>query len=211
MDRVRIKVCGLTNDRDYRMACELGADWAGFLFHPGSPRFIRPESAGRVIARGGPGFATLKVGVFVNESIPRVREIFERTGLDIVQLHGDEDPAYCRALGLPYWKAVRIKDASSLEEMTRYGSSTFLLDAHAAQFYGGTGRSIDLSVLRTALGAGRRIIVAGGVSAATVPRLLALRPYGLDACSSLEESPGQKSPEKMREFFQAVHGGREET
>ncbi len=204
---VKVKVCGLTNFADYRIACDLGADWAGFIFYQKSPRFIAPERARRVIKRGR--FSVVKVGVFVNEPIARVREVFYQAGLDIVQLHGNEDPAYCQALGLPYWKAIRVKGLSSLKEMENYSCETFVLDAWAGISYGGAGKAIDFSVLQKALGMERKIIVAGGVSVETVEQVISLRPYGVDVCSSLEECPGKKSEQKMREFFCAINKWRE--
>lgn len=204
---VKVKVCGLTNFADYRIACDLGADWAGFIFYQKSPRFISPERARRVIKRGR--FSVVKVGVFVNEPIARVREVFNHVGLDIVQLHGDEDPAYGQALGLPYWKVIRVKGLSSLEEMENYSCETFLLDACAGISHGGAGKAIDFSVLQKALGMERKIIVAGGVSVETVEQVISLRPFGVDVCSSLEEYPGKKSEQKMREFFQVINKWRE--
>ncbi len=199
---VKVKICGLTDRRDDALAGELGADYAGFVFHEKSPRFIDPSAARKLVRSGG--HSVVRVGVFVNEEISRIKDIYEYVGLDLVQLHGDEDPAYCESLSLPYWKVIRIRDASSVDEMMRFRAGTFLLDSYSERAYGGTGKPADRTLLRRAMESGKRIIVAGGVSVLNVEEIVRMRPFGVDVCSSLEERPGRKSARKMREFFHKI-------
>jgi phosphoribosylanthranilate isomerase len=200
---VKVKVCGLTKWLDYTLACELGADYAGFIFYEKSPRFIDPAAARNIIRKGK--ISTVRVGVFVNEEISRVKDIYEYVGLDIVQLQGDEDQVYCKTLSLPYWKAIRVKDISSLEEMERLGCDTFLLDCFSKNSYGGTGKPIDRAFLQKAMESRKKIIVAGGVSVLNIEEILQLKPFGVDVCSSLEEYPGRKSAQKMKDFFEKIN------
>ena len=204
---VKIKICGITNERDLRLTQELGADYAGFIFHRPSPRYVEPDRVQAMIRGARTAARSISfVGVFVNEDIPTVRSIFEECGLDIIQLHGDESPEYCRELGLPHWKAIRMKDASSLLELDRFPGSTFLLDAFAEGSYGGCGRRIPADIAQKALGLGHRVLIAGGISVDNLAETLALRPFGVDVSTSLEERPGKKSEKKMRAFFQIIQG-----
>jgi phosphoribosylanthranilate isomerase len=198
---IKIKVCGLTNLQDLRLAEELGADFAGFVFHRPSPRFVEPRLVQDLI--GQSSGKTAHIGVFVNEMIDTVRRITAECRLDIVQLHGDESPEYCAALGLPFWKALRIRDMSSLAALERYGPGIFLLEAFVPGAYGGTGHCLDLEIARRAVASGATIVLAGGICAENLAAAVALRPWALDLSSSLEEQPGKKSAEKMRCFFSA--------
>ena len=126
MAKLKVKICGMTRAEDYREAVNLGADYVGFIFYSKSPRYIVPEQAAE-LCRTAPSKPHATVGVFVNESLERVREIYHTAGLDIVQLHGDESPEYVENLGLPVWKVLRIKDAASLDAMQGYSCETFLL------------------------------------------------------------------------------------
>jgi indole-3-glycerol phosphate synthase len=204
---IRVKICGLTNREDLRLAKELGADYAGFVFYSKSPRRVDPARVKEMIRemKAGSGAHPAFVGVFVNESLSRVRRIFGECGLDIVQLHGDETPEYCLKLGLPYWKAVRLKDESSLLELDRFPGSTLVLDSFTEGHYGGSGRTLSLDLAKKALDRGCRAIAAGGISVENLREILALNPLAVDVCSSLEEEPGKKSEEKMRAFFQKIH------
>ena len=203
---IRIKICGLTNEADLRWTQELGAEYAGFVFYPRSPRFIAPRRAREVIRRTRADGAkrTSFVGVFVDDDIRKVRRIYAECGLDIVQLHGHETLSYCRELGLPCWKAVRLKDETSLRELAAFPGLTLLVDAHVEGSFGGSGRRLPLDLVRIALAGGQPIVVAGGVSAASLPGIWPLHPFAVDASSSLEERPGKKSEHKMREFFEKI-------
>jgi len=197
---VRLKICGLTNAPDLRLADELGADYVGFNFSRTSPRFIEPGRAAYLIQSRTPG--ARRVGVFVNEAIGTVRGIFEECRLDVAQLHGDESPDYCRELGLPFWKAVRVREPdAALREIERHRDAVVLLDARVDGRYGGTGISFDPEVARRAIADGAKIVIAGGIGPDNLERTAALEPFALDVCSTLEQYPGKKSEEAMKRFF----------
>jgi phosphoribosylanthranilate isomerase len=212
--RVRIKICGLTNAEDAILAGESGADFGGFVFHPPSPRAVDPAGAAKIVrtvrSREKRDSRRMSfVGVFVNEDPENVRRIYKECGLDIIQFHGEETPEICRAAGLPFWKAIRAKDESSIAEMEKYPGAVILVDAFRKGMYGGTGLSLDPVLARRAMAAGRRIVLAGGVSSENLREILALHPWAVDVSSSLEERPGKKSEAKMKEFFRIVHEWRD--
>ncbi|MCP4218546.1 MAG: tryptophan synthase subunit beta, partial [bacterium] len=204
---VKIKICGLTDKEDYKQAVALGADYTGFIFYPGSPRYIDKYGARAIVA--GEGGSHKKVGVFVNESAEKVREIYDYVGLDLVQLHGDESPEYCESLGLPYWKVIRVKDKSSLDTMDLYKCRVFLLDTFSPAQYGGTGKVFNPDLARGAIEKGNAIVVAGGISPENIAEISALMPYAVDVCSGVEREPGKKDMEKMKRLFAAARPQRD--
>lgn len=204
----KVKICGITNVEDYLAAASLGADFIGFVFYRPSPRSISPLLVKYLSGRFS--FPVKKVGVFVNEDRENIRRTYEETGLDIVQLHGDESPDYCLKLGLPFWKVIRVKDRKSLDQMSRYHCRTFLLDTYREDCPGGTSMTFDWKIAREALKKELQIIIAGGIGSENIEEVASLRPYGVDVSSSLEEYPGKKSLEKMDRFFsiirRVIHG-----
>jgi phosphoribosylanthranilate isomerase len=201
---VRIKICGITNLEDARLAADMRAHALGFIFYPKSPRSVRPEVAREIIDNLPPFIMT--VGVFVDEEAAMVRGIAETAGLDWVQLHGKESPEYCRSLGRRVIKGFRIKDPSSLALLPDYRGSVqaFLLDTYMAGTAGGTGETFDwaLAIRAGELGP---IILAGGLTPANVaPAIQAAQPAAVDVASGVEAEPGKKDPEKLKKFFEAV-------
>jgi len=200
--RPKIKVCGITNVEDYLDVVRLGADYVGFIFYTGSPRNVDVEQVMKISRRALLG-RHLKVGVFVNETMEKVREIYRLAELDIVQLHGDESPRYVAQLGLPCWKAIRVQDKSSLAAMSRYKCDAFLLDTYKKDIYGGTGETFPIDIAVEALKCGRPIILSGGISAANIGNLsrTAGTFHAIDINSTVEETPGKKNKQKLETFF----------
>ena len=189
-----VKVCGITNREDALAAVEAGAGALGFNFYPKSPRYIVPAEAAAISASLPAG--VLKVGVFVNE--PRVVEIVNEAGLDIAQLHGDETEV---PPGVRVWKAFRVNEQFRLEDLESFPAEAFLLDT-PTEFYGGSGHTFDWS---RAQGASRRILLAGGLDAENVGTAIRMaQPWGVDACSRLETSPGRKDHSRMARFIAAA-------
>jgi phosphoribosylanthranilate isomerase len=193
---VILKVCGITNQPDADAAIAAGATAIGFNFYPKSPRYLAPESAGRLSTPGA-----LRVGVFVNEPAARIAEIARQAGLDVAQLHGDESPAEYPA-GIAVWKAARVSADFDFSQLDDCPADALLLDGPAAELYGGAGLSFDWTL---ASGARHRIIVAGGLDASNVARAVSLaQPWGVDSCSRIESSPGKKDHIKMTDFLHAA-------
>ncbi|MGA8571570.1 MAG: phosphoribosylanthranilate isomerase [Desulfobaccales bacterium] len=201
---VRIKICGITNPEDARLASELGADALGFIFHPASPRRVAPGAAREIIRQLPP--LVLSVGVFVDEEAAVVRELAARLGLDWVQLHGRESPEYCLSLGRRVLKGFRIENESSLGALAAYRDAVqaFLLDTYKSGQAGGTGETFDWRLARRAQEFGP-IVLAGGLTPANVAQAIEVaRPQAVDVASGVEAAPGKKDPEKLRDFFDEV-------
>ena len=199
---VRVKLCGLTRLEDVLLGVELGVDAFGFNFIEDSPRRITPAQA-RDLCAAVPPF-TSRVGVFADQ-LPRVMEATALlAGLTCLQLHGDEPPESCRSIALPWYKAHRVGEDFQPESVSRYRSSTCLLDAYEPGRKGGTGTTFDWSVARLT-SAYARVIVAGGLTPVNVGDAIATaRPYAVDVGSGVESAPGKKDRRLLREFMQRV-------
>ena len=194
-----IKVCGITNLDDARAAVENGATALGFNFFPASPRFVTVEDAGRVIASLPD--TVWKVGVFVNMAPEQVAEAARTLGLDVAQLHGDETAAQFPR-GIRVWKAVRVDGEFRPDALAAYPAEAILLDSGAGGLYGGSGQTFDWS---RAAESRLKIVLAGGLEADNVARAIEqARPWGVDACSRIEASPGKKDHTKMAAFLKAA-------
>jgi phosphoribosylanthranilate isomerase len=200
---VRVKICGITDLDDARAAIESGADALGFIFFAGSPRYLPPESAAKIIAQLPP-FVT-KVGVFVDAPVSVVLDIARATGIDTVQLHGSEAPSMCEELGatgLKVIKAFRVKNATSLDELVKYRVSAFLLDSFVPGQLGGTGAKFNWDLAVQAKQFGTQIILAGGLDSENVSDAVSkVAPYAVDVSSGVEISPGNKDIDKVRTFI----------
>ena len=211
---VFVKICGITSIEDARAAVEAGADMLGFNFYRPSPRFIEPDAAREIIralraeTRSEPG--VIMLGVFVNESVENVIRIAERSGLDGIQLHGDETAEYCRELKQHQpkrfaIKVVRSNGAVDFPDLGLYTADAFMLDAYDSDLRGGTGQTVDWTLAREAARRLPRLFLAGGLSPENVAEAIStVRPYAVDACSALEVSPGKKDHARVREFVAAV-------
>ena len=198
----RVKICGITSAEDALAAVEAGADALGFVFVPGTPRLVHPETAERIVA-GLPPFVTA-VGVFVDQPLEEVLRIAARCNLQAVQLHGDEPEAFSRRIPLKVIKAVRVREAPDLRPIGTYPAHAFLLDAFVEGQAGGTGTPISWDLAVQAKGHAP-IILSGGLRPETVGLAVRrVRPYGVDVSSGVEMRPGRKDHQKVREFIAAV-------
>ncbi len=208
---VRVKICGITNWTDARLAVKAGADALGFNFYSKSPRYIEPNEA-RLIATRLPRRVFL-VGVFVNASEDEVVRVARNVDLNAVQLHGEETLADVQALSesYPVIKAFRVRRGFSGARLARYSSATaFLLDGFDARRRGGTGRTFNWSVAKAARKHGA-IIVAGGLTPENVAiAIRQARPFGVDVCSGVESSIGKKDPELMKALMREIEITRKE-
>ena len=200
---VIVKICGLTNVTDALAAAEAGADALGFILHGPGPRLITVEAAAGIIRQLPPAVA--KVGVFVDAPEDLVMSAIRSCGLNLLQFHGKETPEYCLQFGVMSVKAFRIRDAASLEELTRYSTDAWLLDAYTADRPGGTGERFDWDLARQAQQRGRPVFLAGGLTPENVAEAVRqVQPYGVDVSSGVELSPGKKDPQKVKAFVVAA-------
>lgn len=196
-----VKICGITNLDDARASVEMGARALGFNFYPSSPRYLDPAAAARITALLPAGI--WKAGVFVNESPARVLEWMRVAGLDVAQLHGTEAPGDLPA-GVRVWKAFRVDQDFSPAAVAPYSVEAVLLDGPAESLLGGAGKTFGWEIAR---GLAPRVIVAGGLDASNVALAIErAQPWGVDACSRLESSPGVKDRKKLAAFLKAALG-----
>ena len=203
--QVKIKICGMTQLKDALFAIEQGADAVGFIFYKKSPRSTTMKTVRDIILKLPPLAGT--VGVFVDETVERVNKVADYCGLDMVQLHGDESPAFCRKIHRRVIKAFRVKDFQSLKKLQKYSVSGFLLDTFSDNLHGGTGKTFDWNLVLPAKKIGP-VILAGGLTPSNIRQAVSqVRPYGVDVCSGVEKSPGVKDPEKVRAFLTNIRSG----
>lgn len=188
---------------DANAAVNAGADAIGLVFYKASKRNIS-AAQGCEIVNSLPAFVTV-VGLFVNASAQEIRTTHAAVGFDLVQYHGEEDSLFCRNVGLPYIKAVRVENSSSIASaMSQFAQAKAILaDTYVKHQQGGTGQVFDWQLLPAA--SAGRIILAGGLNPENIK--LAIQqasPYAVDVSTGVELSPGVKDPVKIRKFIEGV-------
>jgi phosphoribosylanthranilate isomerase len=204
---MRIKVCGITNLEDAEAAQRLGAWGIGLNHHPGSPRVVDPDAA------AGIGAALKRrlevVGVFVNAPLREVERAVDSGQLTMVQLHGDEGPAYCaevaRRTGAKVIKAFQVRSGADVQAAGAYRTDFHLFDAHSLVKRGGTGETFDWDLAATH-GRDIPLMLAGGLRPDNVAEAIEIvRPFAVDVTSGVEAEPGRKDPALLEEFFAAAN------
>ncbi len=203
---MRIKVCGLTRQNDVNVCSELGAHWAGFIFHPDSPRSISPEKAASLETGD-----LWRVGVLVRQDPEEALSLVRRCRLDLVQLHGDQDPEFCRRMGperviRTFWPKRYENEEDLQRELDRYAPccAWFLLDAGLSG--GGHGRRIEAEWLGRGLRFERPWLLAGGLGPEGIRAGLTLRPDGVDLNSGVETTPGVKDRQAIARTLNTIQG-----
>jgi phosphoribosylanthranilate isomerase len=201
-----IKICGITNVDDALAAVTAGADALGFNFYRPSPRYVTPQTAREIVAKLP--MSVLTVGVFVNEDSPKsVLDMANEAGITALQLHGDESPDYCRELARDRYviKSLAVANDFDLQTVADYEVEAIMLDTKHFALRGGTGQVFDWSIAREVNSVVPKLFLAGGLSPDNIEEAIAtVRPYAVDACSALEDKPGRKNHERMREFVETA-------
>ena len=204
--QVKVKICGMTNLKDVKVAVDDGVDAVGFIFYKKSPRSVTMQAVRKIVLELPPFVDS--VGIFVNETAEQINKIADRCNLDRVQLHGNESPTFCKKIRRRVIKAIRVKDIQSLKKLSDYPVSSFLLDTFSEDQYGGTGRVFDWNLAYPAKKYGP-IILAGGLTPNNVRQAIQrIQPYGVDVCSGVESQPGIKDHKKMQIFLKNVKAER---
>ena len=195
MSRIVVKVCGITEERDAQEAVHLGVDALGFDFREGGPRYIEPDLAHRIVARL-PAFVTT-VGVFADGPLIRVLEMARRSGVGLLQFHGNETPSTCAGAAPYRWiRAFRVGPTFDAEELSSYETTTYLLDARPE----GQRAGEPPFEWRRARGMALRgrIMIAGNLEPAHIGLAIDdARPYGVDILSEAEVVPGKKDLDRL--------------
>jgi phosphoribosylanthranilate isomerase len=196
-----VKICGITRPDDADAAVDAGAGAIGFVFWPGSPRWVDPFRAAR-IAAALPPFVT-PVGVFVNQPAEYVNGVAALVKLGAVQLHGDETPADAAHIKHPILKAMPVDGAAQAAGVWS-SRVVLLLDVHDPVRRGGTGRTIDWAAAAD-ISARRPVLLAGGLTPSNVAEAVErVRPFGIDVSSGVESTPGRKDHRRIRALFEAL-------
>lgn len=203
---VKVKLCGTARPEDLRLACDLAADYVGFIFWSESPRRARPADVA-AWKRDMPRPLPRAVGVFVDATLAEIEAAAGVAGLDLLQLHGDEGPEFCRAAArvAPVVKALRLAGPESLEAIDAYAECHAVLvePAHPTK-RGGAGVPLDLHVAMLAARR-HRVFLAGGLRPDSVSDAVrAVRPYAVDVVSGVEAAPGRKDPALAARFVAAA-------
>jgi phosphoribosylanthranilate isomerase len=213
MHPLHVKICGLTNLEDVRVASAAGADLLGFILYAKSARYVTPDKIGEILreirSAGQQANAPKTVGVFVNAPFDEVCTILQRAGLDYAQLHGDEPPALLAQLAGRGFKALRPSKAEAAWSAVECFAATgitdgprLLIDAYDPHAYGGTGKTADWSTAAAIARQSPGLLLAGGLTPENVADAVAVvRPWGVDVSSGVERSPGLKDHEKVRQFI----------
>lgn len=217
----RVKICGITNAADARVAVEAGADALGFIFVEGTPRFIEPAAAAAIIA-WLPPFVT-PVGIFWDHAEGHVKAVAEQCRLGALQFHGDEAPEALAEHRLPVIKTIKLPPASTIEGMPEYRVSesfevlkyskvaaAVLLDTTARWSEGEAREPIEWRQAAAIAATYRhkprpQVILSGGLTPENVARAIGIvKPYAVDVNSGVEAHPGAKDPDKVRRFVAAA-------
>jgi phosphoribosylanthranilate isomerase len=201
--RTRIKICGITSEADAIAAAQAGCDAIGLVFYAPSPRFVSIEQAMKIVASLPPFVAV--VGLFVDADEQEIRSVLARVRLDILQFHGEESAADCNRYGVPYIKAVRVRESSNLLQYAAdYADArALLLDTYKEGTAGGTGEIFDWGLIPAGLP--KPVILAGGLHPDNVAQAIhQVRPYAVDVSGGVEKSKGIKDAAKIAAFMRGV-------
>jgi phosphoribosylanthranilate isomerase len=201
--RTRIKICGITRLEDAQAAVAAGVDALGFVFYSKSPRAVTVEQVHDII-HALPAFITT-VGLFVDAPAGEVTKTLCHVPLNLLQFHGDEEAAYCEQFGIPYIKAIRVKQGDDVNnKIASYPSAAgILLDTFKEDVPGGTGEAFDWSLIPATTS--KPIILAGGLTPENVAQAITqTKPYAVDVSGGVEKDKGIKEVVKINAFVRSV-------
>ncbi len=199
----KVKICGITNSADAQAAVEAGADALGLNFYEKSPRYITLSQAAEISKQLQP--FVMRVGLFVNAPEAFVLRAIGECGLTLLQFHGDESPEFCTQFGLMSMKAFRMHGPETLEQIPKYKTDAYLLDAYSSTTLGGTGEKFNWDLAVEAQKFGKPIFLAGGLTPENVAEAIhKVHPFGVDVSSGVESAPGKKDHAKVKAFIAAV-------
>lgn len=204
---MQVKICGLTRQQNIAQVMALRPDYTGLIFYPGSKRYAGKDEALAAWLRPLKGMG--KTGVFVNEQAAVIMDTVDRYGLDYVQLHGDETPAFCKSIHavVPVIKVFPVDDTFAADALSPYTDAcTYVLFDTASAGLGGSGRSFNWDVLHN-----KKIplpfFISGGIGPGDVAKLKALRHpacIAADINSRFEDAPGMKNIDLLKTFIHEI-------
>jgi phosphoribosylanthranilate isomerase len=194
---VFVKICGICHPEDAQAVAQAGPDAMGFVFWPDSRRYVQPEK----VAHWPIPPSIKKVGVFAD--IQTVQDCVARAGLDVVQLHGHESPALCAQLPGLRWKLIHLNESTPAASAA-YDVDALLLDNYSEKAPGGTGMPCDWKAAQAFVAScGRPVVLAGGLKPENIRQAIEqVRPWGVDVSSGVEQSPGKKDMQRVKDFIE---------
>lgn len=205
---VRVKVCGLRSLENSLECVEAGVDMLGFNFWPDSKRYVSfLEAAGWLGELEG---KVERVALFVNAEREEILEVWSSGLVDLVQIHGDESPAFCQELssvGVAVMRATRVGSEDDLDRVADYPGDRILLDASVPGHYGGSGQSFDWKLARKASErfSDRKVLISGGLKPENVVQAVSEgNPWGIDVASGVESAPGVKDKTLICELMEQL-------
>lgn len=206
-EEIKVKICGITSLEDARFVSGALAHYMGFIFYEDSPRHVTPAKAGAMINwLHGPEC----VGVFVNQPLDDINMISRQTGIDIVQLHGDEPPHYCSLVEKPVIKAIHIENGETASDLNKRIEpyldhiDYLLFDTKVENKWGGTGQAFDWSILNE-VAQDVPYFLAGGLNPDNIRKACKqVHPYAVDVSSGVEAKPGVKDFDKVEAFMEEM-------
>ena len=200
---MKIKICGITEIETLNFLIENEVDYVGFIFHENSPRNVTHAFINEI--KNTDFQETRPVCVFANAEKSFVTSSLSYFENPIIQFHGDESEDFCKLFDCKFWKALRIKDSKSLEDMKHFkNAEAILCDTFKEGVYGGTGSSFDWEMLNSDLFLDKKIILSGGLSIENLENALKIEPWCLDFNSGVESSPGLKDHSKIIEILSLI-------
>ncbi len=204
LPRPKVKICGLRDPDQARLAADCGADGIGLMFHDASPRHLSIAEA-KQLSEAIAG-RTTRVGVFVNPDRAMVEAVLASVPLDMLQFHGNESDSDCQRWGLPWIKVVRVQGAVEVEQLRQRwpNAAAFLLDACSTSAFGGTGERFDWSLFPKQ--SDIPLMLAGGLRPDNIAQAIAtVKPWAVDVSSGVESAKGVKDSALIRAFLQEVN------
>lgn len=203
MSQLWIKICGITQSSDAIAAVDSGADAVGLVFYHKSVRAISPGQIGSIV-KGINGQSKV-VALFVDPNVAEVEMVLDSNYIDMLQFHGAETPEFCASFGLPYMKAVAVKNAEDVRRsIAPYDSADLiLLDSYSDKVPGGTGKVFDWDIAKAIVETSdSKIVIAGGLNPENVQSAVSIiNPFGIDVSSGVESSYGIKDSKKVKAFI----------
>ena len=204
MNKVQIKICGITRIEDAIYASKSGVNALGFVFYEKSPRYVDSDKAMHIIESLPPFITT--VGLFVNHDAQYIRSILQTVRLDLLQFHGNETPEECLSYSIPYIKAIRMKHNVILSDAVKkyIDAKALLLDTYEDGTIGGTGQQFDWDRIPDIVE--KPVILAGGLTPDNVAKAVRrINPYAVDVSGGVESDKGIKNHDKIKAFVWAVN------
>ena len=204
--KTEVKICGITNFDDAELAVTAGANYLGLNFFPDSARFLELNQATLLVEKIKTNFPEVGlVGVFVDELAEKIQQTTEICELDILQFHGNESPEFCAQFDLPIWKAFRVRNENSFEDLQQFlHLDGIVLDAFKKGHFGGTGQTFDWQMIHKIRDELPNFILAGGLNPKNIRKAVEqLQPNIVDLASGVElaNDPRKKDPEKIQALF----------